>query len=142
MSEHTKEDCIFCKIAKGDIPCNKVYEDDKTLAFLDISPVSKGHTLVIPKEHAEKIYELSDESSEALAKTLKKISKAVEKALGCDFNVLNNNGEKAGQLVKHVHFHIIPKQDDTGFEYNWDSKKYEEDEDKEILEKIKTNLQF
>ena len=74
------EECIFCKIAKGDIPSNKVYEDKETLAFLDIAPVSKGHTLVIPKEHAEKVYELSKEASEALFKTVKKVSLALTKS--------------------------------------------------------------
>jgi histidine triad (HIT) family protein len=133
-------DCIFCKIAKGEIPSNKVYEDDKTLAFLDIGPVSKGHTLVIPKEHAEKLYELSDESSEALMKTIKRVSKAVEKTFNCDFNVLNNNGKRAGQLVEHVHFHIIPRTGEEEFDFKWPSKKYGEGEDKSILEKIKGNF--
>lgn len=134
-------DCIFCKIAKGEMPCDKIYEDDKTLAFLDIGPVSKGHTLVIPKEHVDKVYELSVDYSDALFKTIQKVSLAIEKAFGCDFNVLNNNGDKAGQLVKHVHFHIIPRRGDKGeFNYSWPSKKYKKDEDKDTLEKIKENL--
>lgn len=141
ISEHTSEACIFCKIAKGEIPCNKVFEDEKTLAFLDIGPVSKGHTLVISKEHAEKVYELSFEAADSLIKTIQKVCLAVEKAFNCDFNVLNNNGEKAGQLVKHVHFHVIPRRGIDGeFTYDWPSSKYSEGEDKEILEKLKENL--
>lgn len=134
------ENCIFCKIVKGEIPCNKVYEDDKTLAFLDIGPVSKGHTLVIPKEHATKIHELSKESAEALINTVQKVSLAVEKTFNCDFNVLNNNGPKSGQAVMHVHVHIIPRRGDKEeFSFDWPAKKYNE-EDKEILDKIKSNL--
>ena len=134
------DNCLFCKIAKGIIPSNKVYEDEKTLAFLDIGPVNKGHTLVIPKEHAEKIYELSVDSSNALIKTVQKVSLAIEKTLNCDFNILNNNGEKAGQVVKHVHIHIIPRKDNEEFGIKWPSTKYEEGEDKELLEKIKKNI--
>ena len=134
------EDCIFCKIVKGEIPCNKLYEDEKTLAFLDIGPVSKGHTLVIPKEHAVRIHELSKESSDALIKTVQKVSLAIEKAFNCDFNILNNNGSKAGQVVNHIHFHIIPRTGEEGFKFNWPSEKYEEGENKEILGKIVENL--
>jgi histidine triad (HIT) family protein len=134
-------DCIFCKIINGEIPCNKVYEDEKTLAFLDIGPVSKGHTLVIPKEHAEKVFELGTESSNALMKSVQKVSLAIEKTFNCDFNILNNNGEKAGQAVKHVHFHIIPRRGASGeFSFDWPSKEYAKDEDKGILEKIRENL--
>ncbi len=142
IPEHASEACIFCKIAKGEIPCNKVYEDEKTLAFLDIGPVSKGHTLVIPKEHAEKIYDLSDESAAALIKGVKKVSKAIEKVFDCDFNLLNNNGEKAGQLVNHVHIHIIPRRGDVEeFEYTWPSSKYKKGEAQEIMDNIKNNIQ-
>ena len=141
ISEHASKACIFCKIAKGDIPCSKVYEDEKTLAFLDICPVNKSHTLVIPKEHAEKIYELSAESTGALMKTVQKVALAIEKSFNCDFNLLNNNGEKAGQLVKHVHIHIIPREENEEFEIKWPAGEYTEGEDKEIIEKIKENLQ-
>jgi histidine triad (HIT) family protein len=133
--------CIFCRIAKGEIPCNKIYEDEKTLAFLDIGPVSKGHALVIPKEHAEKIYELSDGSLKALAQTVKKVSKAVHDAFDCDLNVLNNNGPKSGQAVMHVHVHIIPRRGEQDeFNFGWPAKKYAEGEDKEILGKIKEKI--
>lgn len=134
-------DCIFCKICKGEIPCYKIYEDEHTLAFLDIGPVSKGHTLVIPKEHATRIHELSDTAAKALALSIKKVSKAVEESFNCDFNVLNNNGEKAGQAVWHVHAHIIPRRGDTEeFSFDWPASSYKGEEGKEILEKIKSKL--
>ena len=140
ISEHASETCIFCKIAKGDIPCSKVYEDDSTIAFLDINPVSKGHTLVIPKGHFEKIYEMDAESEQALMSTVSKVAKSIEKTFDCDFNILNNNGEKAGQVVKHVHFHIIPRTGEEKFNFNWPSGKYPEGETEELLKKIKDNL--
>jgi histidine triad (HIT) family protein len=134
------DDCIFCKIAKGEIPCTKVYEDENNLAFLDIGPVSKGHTLVIPKEHAEKIHDLSQESTNSLMEAVKKVSKAIEKTFDCDFNLINNNGEKAGQVVKHVHVHIIPRTGEEGFAMKWPAGKYAEGEDKEVAEKINNSL--
>jgi len=101
---------ILAKIIGGEIPCHRVYEDDKVLAFLDIGPLSKGHTLVIPKEPAETLDKLSDESAAALGRVLPRISRAVLRATGAqDFNVLQNNGTPAHQVVMHVHFHIIPK---------------------------------
>ena len=104
---------IFTKIIQGDIPCHKVYEDDSVFAFLDINPSSPGHTLVVPKEPARTLDELSEESSEAIGRALPKISKAVLKATGAsEFNVIQNNGPNAFQSVFHVHFHIIPKMED------------------------------
>ena len=106
-------DTIFTKIIAGTIPCHKVYEDDKVLAFLDINPVSAGHTLVIPKQPAETLDQLSDEDAAAIGRVLPRISRAIMKATGAKgFNVLQNNGACAHQAVFHVHFHIIPKFDD------------------------------
>jgi histidine triad (HIT) family protein len=103
-------DTIFKKIISGELPCHKVYEDDKVLAFLDINPLSRGHTLVIPKEPAETLDQLSDESGAALGRALPRICKAVVAVTGVrDYNVLENNGRPAHQVVQHVHFHIIPK---------------------------------
>jgi histidine triad (HIT) family protein len=104
-------DTIFQKILNGEIPCHKVFEDDHVLAFLDINPVSKGHTLVIPKEPAETLDQLSDESSAAIGRVLPRLCRAVLKATGAThFNILQNNGAPAHQAVFHVHFHIIPKE--------------------------------
>ncbi len=101
---------IFSKILRGEIPCHKVYEDDHVLAFLDVGPLSHGHTLVIPKEPAETLDRLSDESAAALGRVLPRLCRAVRQATGvADYNVLQNNGTPAHQAVHHVHFHIIPK---------------------------------
>ena len=101
---------VFGKILRGQIPCYKVYEDDKVLAFLDINPLSAGHTLVIPKETAETLDALSDESAAALGRVLPRICRAVIAATGVrEYNVLENNGRGAHQAIPHVHFHIIPK---------------------------------
>lgn len=103
-------DTIFGKILSGAIPCHKVYEDERVLAFLDISPLSTGHTLVIPKEPAPTLDALSDESAAALGRVLPRICRAVIAVSGVkDYNVLENNGAAAHQAVSHVHFHIIPK---------------------------------
>ena len=103
-------DTIFGKIVRGEIPCNKVYEDDKVLAFLDINPLSAGHTLVVPKEAAETLDRLSDESAAALGRVLPRLCRAVVAATGVrEYNVLENNGRGAHQAIDHVHFHIIPK---------------------------------
>jgi histidine triad (HIT) family protein len=103
-------DTVFGKIVRGQIPCHKVYEDDQVLAFLDINPLSAGHTLVIPKEPAETMDRLSDESAAALGRVLPRICRAVVAATGVrEYNVLENNGGGAHQAIAHVHFHIIPK---------------------------------
>jgi len=102
-------DTIFTKIIRGEIPCHRVYEDQLVLAFLDIGPLSLGHTLVIPKEPAATLDQLSDESRAAIGRVLPRLCRAVKAATGCKaFNVLQNNGAKAHQAVNHVHFHIIP----------------------------------
>jgi histidine triad (HIT) family protein len=112
---------IFSKILRGDIPCHRVYEDDHVLAFLDINPISRGHTLVIPKEPAATLDQLSDDAAAAIGRVLPRLSRAVLAATGArNFNVLQNNGEGAHQAVFHVHFHIIPKFDDgSGLGVGW-----------------------
>jgi len=114
-------DTIFGKILAGTIPCHKVYEDDRVLAFLDINPLSRGHTLVIPKEPAETLDQLSDESAAALGRVLPRLCRAVMRATGVrEYNVLENNGAGAHQAVLHVHFHIIPKPGRTeGLGIGW-----------------------
>ena len=103
-------DTVFGKIVRGEVPCHKVYEDDKVLAFLDINPLSRGHTLVLPKEPAETLDRLSDESAAALGRVLPRLCRAVVAVTGVrEYNVLENNGTGAHQAIAHVHFHIIPK---------------------------------
>ena len=105
------DDCLFCQIASGKIPCFRIYEDDLVLAYLDINPFSEGHTLVIPKAHAACLLDTSDETLAAVMARVRKIAAHIKAALPCDgFNIMQNNGEAAGQTVHHLHFHIIPRQ--------------------------------
>ena len=116
---------IFSKILRGEIPCHKVYEDDLVLAFLDIGPLSRGHLLVIPREPAETLDRLSDESAAAIGRVLPRLCRAVKRVTGVEqYNVLENNGPLAHQAVFHVHFHIIPKpNDEQGLGVRWPSGK-------------------
>ncbi len=116
-------DCIFCKIVSGAIPSVRVYEDDQVLSFLDINPISPGHTLVVPKRHVEWITELSAEETAALFRPLPMLAKAVlsvTKAEG--FNILENNGRISGQVIPHVHVHVIPRRANDGLGYRWAAK--------------------
>jgi len=112
---------IFSKILRGEIPCHRVYEDDHVLAFLDIHPIARGHTLVIPKEPAATLDALSDDAAAAVGRVLPRIARAVLAATGTQhWNLLQNNGASAHQAVFHVHFHIIPKHDDgSGLGIGW-----------------------
>lgn len=129
-------DCVFCKIASGKIPCAKLYEDSKTLAFLDISPVHPGHTLVISKTHVGTYDALSAADRDALGLTLQKVAHAVG-TLGDGYNIMQNNGKAAGQLVMHVHFHVIPRFTNDGLHFDWPQQSYKQGE----MEKVATRLQ-
>lgn len=121
-------DTIFSRIIRGEVPCHRVYEDAHVLAFLDVAPLSPGHTLVIPKEAKATLGELSDESAAAIGRVLPRLCRAVCAAVGAtDYNVLQNNGRGAHQAVMHVHFHIIPKMaDGRGLGVEWRAGKLEE----------------
>lgn len=109
-------DCLFCKIIHGEIPSEKIYEDEHTYAFLDIHPINKGHTLVIPKMHAENIHDISSENFCTLMETVRNLTPIVKDAVRADgINIGINNGHAAGQLVFHAHVHIIPRFTDDGF---------------------------
>jgi histidine triad (HIT) family protein len=112
---------VFTKILQGEIPCHKLYEDDQVLAFLDVGPLSPGHALVIPKEPAETLAQLSDASAAAIGRVLPRLCRAIQEATGCPaYNILQNNGRTAHQAVMHVHFHIIPKPDENrGLDIGW-----------------------
>ncbi len=114
-------DNVFEKIVAGELPCFKVYEDGRVLAFLDINPLSPGHTVVIPKRKSLTLADLPEADAAAIGAALPKISRAVTAATGtADYNLLQNNGESAGQVVRHVHFHIIPKYaDGSGLPFQW-----------------------
>lgn len=140
IPEHASEACIFCKIIKGEIPSAKVYEDEKVFAFLDIAPIQKGHTLVIPKEHAKDIHSVSEESVQNIGVALKKVADAVKNGTGCGgINIMQSNGLAAGQAVWHLHFHIIPRFDDDGLPM-WPQGKYEKGEMAEFQQKIASRL--
>ncbi|MFC1611441.1 HIT family protein [Myxococcota bacterium] len=133
---------IFSKIIAGQIPCHRVYEDEHVLAFLDIGPLSRGHTLVIPKEPAETIDQLSDESSAAIGRVLPRICRAVIQATGASqYNILQNNGPLAHQVVMHVHFHIIPKYDEkSGLGIGWPAGSLDHDEAATLASKMAESL--
>ena len=134
------DECIFCKIIKGDIPCSKVYEGSKVFAFLDNAPVNKGHTLVVPKEHYKDLLAMPNDVLCEVIKVVKKISKAVVRTVKADgFNIGKNNGAAAGQAVMHSHFHIIPRFEGDGLNA-WPHGEYEEGEENRVAEDIKSLL--
>lgn len=140
---------IFSKIIRAEVPCYKVYEDGRVLAFLDVGPLSRGHTLVIPKEPAETLDQLSDESAAALGRVLPRICRAVLKATGATaYNVLQNNGSSAHQAVMHVHFHVIPRfavtdegaANGRGLEIGWSPQKLDADAARALAQRIADKL--
>lgn len=109
-----KDDCIFCKIAAGEIPSRKIYEDSDLIAIMDLNPTSKGHSLIIPKEHCTNIYDIDEDIAAKVMKTAKKLATKMTVALNCDgFNLLQNNGKTAGQTMFHFHMHLIPRYKDA-----------------------------
>ena len=132
-----KEDCIFCKIANGDIPSKTLYEDEDFRVILDLGPATKGHALILPKEHADNLYELPDETASKVFVLAKKLAIKMKEKLNCDgLNIVQNNGEAAGQTVQHFHMHLIPryKGDEAGI--TWNSGTLTDDVKNEILEKM------
>lgn len=135
-----KEDCIFCKIAGGEIPSTTLYEDDDFRVIFDISPASKGHVLILPKEHSDNVFDLPEETAAKIYVLAKKVAAAVKEALGCDgVNILQNNGEAAGQSVFHLHMHIIPryKGDTDTVHVGW---KLGETPQADVLEQMKKEI--
>jgi len=119
-------DCIFCKIVAGEIPGTKVYEDDEILAFMDIGPIMKGHVLVIPKSHHEQLVDTPDELLAKCIAVAKRVAKAQIAALGAaGVNLHQANGAAAGQVVPHLHFHLIPRFENDGHHWNWNAGEYE-----------------
>ncbi len=132
------ENCIFCKIITNEIPAQKVYEDECTLAFLDIKPNHPGHTLVIPKEHFANIYVTPAETYARMSLVAQKIAVTLKQSLECDgVNIIMNNDEGAGQVIFHSHIHVIPRYKDDGFVY-FPQGEYKQGEAEEVLEKIKS----
>ncbi|MFC1497111.1 HIT family protein [Verrucomicrobiota bacterium] len=135
-------DCIFCKISAGELPSAKVYEDEDTLAFMDIGPVVKGHTLVIPKKHYDPITGTPPETLQKLIMVVQKIAQAQYDGLGANgINVTQANGKVAGQVVPHIHFHVIPRFEKDGHKWNWTPREYNsQDEMKLMAKKIEDSL--
>lgn len=131
------ENCIFCKIIRGEIPCSKVYEDDHFIAFLDIRPMNKGHTLVIPKQHYETVLDIPEYDLKDMVHIVKKITHAISLAVAPDgFNVFCNNKQAAGQEVPHLHFHIAPRFRNDGHTFKWSHGRYKNGEMELISQKI------
>jgi len=131
--------CLFCEIATGEVKSYNIYEDEKTVAFLDIAPVNYGHILVIPKKHYKNIEEIIEEDLCAVIKTVKKVGRAMKDNFGAEgYSVMENNDPVAGQVVSHVHFHVIPRKDGDGLSL-WPQGKYGDGEAEEVMEKFKIN---
>jgi len=136
-----QSDCIFCKIVTGEISCHKVYEDEHVLSFLDIGPLSRGHTLIIPKAHHVTLDELSADEAAACGRAARRIGAAVARATDCQgWNLLQNNGVAAGQVVMHVHFHIIPRTEGDGLGYRWPAGELDDDTAGELRAAITREL--
>ncbi len=134
-------DCVFCRMVAGEIPVAKVYEDDDVLAFLDVGPVSDGHTLVIPKEHVSKLHDCPAELLAQVGSRIASIAGAVASAMDADgYNLLCNNGRAAGQIVEHLHFHIIPRREGDGLFDRWPAYEYEQGRIETIAKRIRENL--
>ena len=134
------DNCIFCKLANGVFPTNSIYEDDDFNVILDASPATKGHALILPKEHYANIYEMDEELLGKAAKLAKKIITHEKEVLGCDgYNIVQNNGEVAGQTVFHFHMHLIPRygNDENKKIIEWDQNEFSEEEMKSICEAMK-----
>jgi histidine triad (HIT) family protein len=136
------EDCIFCKIAKGEIPSTKLYEDEKVLSFLDIEPAAKGHALIIPKKHYATLIDMPHEEVKEVMEAVQKVAAATMVALpGVEgFNVLQSNNEAAGQIIPHVHFHVIPRQKQDNLDFAWEQGKAEMAELKKYAELVKEKM--
>ena len=137
----SKPETVFDKIISGEIPCHKIYEDDHVLEFLDISPLCPGHLLVIPKERKVYLHELSDAAAAAIGRVLPRLSRAVMAATGVtSYNILQNNGSEAHQVVMHVHFHIIPRCEGGGLGIGWNAQSLPGEMADSLLEAMRADL--
>lgn len=132
-----KDDCIFCKIAAGEIPSKTLYEDEKYRVILDLGPATKGHGLILPKNHYANLFELPEEDAGEVIKLAKKMGAQMKEKLGATgFNLVQNNGESAGQTVFHFHMHLIPRYDDDAQKIGWVPGEPTQDELEEIRKQI------
>lgn len=134
------DDCVFCKIIKGDIPAEKIYEDKDLFAFLDISPINAGHTLLIPKKHYESLFDMTDDILKKISVKLRDLGASVKEAMKAEgLNIGMNNRPAAGQVVPHAHFHIIPRYIQDGHRH-WSGRKYEDGEIVKVAKEIKSKI--
>lgn len=132
-----KNDCIFCKIANGEIPSRTVHEDQRFRVILDLNPATRGHALILPKDHSESLYDLPEDTAAAVLVLAKKLAVVMSERLGCDgLNLVQNNGETAGQTVSHFHLHMIPRYVDDGQTLGWAPGKASEEELDEVRKKM------
>lgn len=135
------DNCIFCKIANGEIPSATLYEDEDFRVILDLGPATKGHALILPKQHFANLFELSDEISEKVLKVARKVGGALVEGLGAEgMNLIQNNGEVAGQTVMHVHFHLIPRYKEGPQVPLWKPGQLTDEDAKSIVEKVKSKM--
>ena len=136
-----KDDCIFCKLANGVFPTNKIYEDENFTVILDASPANPGHSLIIPKQHFDCLFRLDDELAAKVMPLAKKIGAVIKAETGADgINVVQNNGTAAGQTVFHFHVHIIPRYDSDNFDIGWPQEEPDSAEQAELAEKLAARL--
>ncbi|MBI5778994.1 MAG: HIT family protein [Planctomycetes bacterium] len=134
-------DCIFCKIVDGKIPSTKLFEDDSAIAILDINPITFGHSLYIAKEHYATLLDVPEGKLPGIIKNLQKVVSALLKATGCEgFNIIQNNQRCAGQLVPHLHFHLIPRRPNDPIHFNWQIGTYQNEESQKLAEEIRKQL--
>lgn len=132
-----KEDCIFCKLANGEIPARSIYTDEDFTVILDAAPATRGHALILPKEHADNLYQLSEEMTGRAFVLAKKLAMSMTETLGCQgFNIVQNNGEAAGQTVFHFHIHLIPRYTEDGQGTFWEPQQFAD----EVLDEIRNQL--
>lgn len=138
MEKNTsKENCIFCKIAHGEIPSKTLYEDERFRVILDLGPATRGHALILPKEHADDLYALEEDTAGAAMKLARKMALHMRDRLGADgFNLVQNNGEAAGQTVMHFHLHLIPRYKDDGQHILWEPGEASMEELEEVRKQI------
>lgn len=136
-----KEDCIFCKIAKGDIPSATIYETSDFRVILDVAPANKGHVLIITKEHFDNIFQMDAETAGKLFSLATVVARAIKEKTGCEgLNVLQNNGEVAGQTVHHFHLHLIPRFRNDGVNISWEPKRTVAEEQQELAKAIRSYI--
>ena len=136
-----KDDCIFCKIAAGQIPSAALYEDEDFRVILDLGPATRGHALILPKEHYADLCEMDDAAAAKVLPLAKKMGVAMKKALGCaGFNLVQNNGEAAGQTVRHFHVHIIPRYENGPKIVVWEPGELDDNDKEQLLEAVKAEL--